>query len=166
MPTVAHRKARSAGSWTPGPPIGPPCLGAGASNGQALGKETSLSECWRNRRGCPRPSFGRMSRECWIPVPLPPPTCSPPTFSGGFPAHNQQAPNIWHLALVIGPARLLADGLDRQQESHLLRLEDASLRGDEGDALILKYDSRLLASRANGRSTLSTGSWQYRGHTT
>lgn len=39
-----------------------------------------------------------------------------------------------YLAPRIGPARLLEDGLDRQQESRLPRLEDASLRGDEGDA--------------------------------
>jgi hypothetical protein len=50
-----------------------------------------------------------------------------------------------HLALVIVPdlaARLRKHGLDRQQEAHLLRLEDASLRVDERDTLTVEDEPR------------------------
>jgi hypothetical protein len=43
-----------------------------------------------------------------------------------------------HVALVVVPhlgTRLRKDGLDREQELHLLRFEDATLRIDERDAL-------------------------------
>ena len=55
-----------------------------------------------------------------------------------------------HLALVVVPdlaARLWENGLDRQQEAHLLRLEDAALRIDERDALALEDEARLQFGR-------------------
>ena len=55
-----------------------------------------------------------------------------------------------HLALVVVPdlaARLREDGLDRQQEPHLLRLEDAALRIDERDALAVEHEARLQLGR-------------------
>ena len=51
-----------------------------------------------------------------------------------------------HITLVVVPdltARLREHGLDRQQESHLLRLEDAALRIDERDALSVEHKTRL-----------------------
>ena len=55
-----------------------------------------------------------------------------------------------HLALVVVPdftARLREDGLDRQQEPHLLRLEDATLRVNEGNALAPEYEAGLQLGR-------------------
>ena len=55
-----------------------------------------------------------------------------------------------HLALIVVPdlaARLREHGLDRQQEPHLLRLEDAALRIDERDALAVKDKARLQLGR-------------------
>ena len=55
-----------------------------------------------------------------------------------------------HLALVVIPdpaARPWEDGLDRQQEAHLLRLEDAALRIDERDALAVEDEARLQLGR-------------------
>jgi hypothetical protein len=43
--------------------------------------------------------------------------------------------------------RLRKDGLDRQQETHLLRLEDATLRIDERDAFAFENDTRLQLRR-------------------
>ena len=60
-----------------------------------------------------------------------------------------------HLALVVVPdlaARLREDGLDRQQEPHLLRLEDAALRIDERNALALETGSPAsIRSRSGDR---------------
>ena len=56
-----------------------------------------------------------------------------------------------HLALVVVPdlaARLREHSLDRQQELHLLRLEDAALRIDERDALALEDKARLQFGRS------------------
>jgi hypothetical protein len=49
-----------------------------------------------------------------------------------------------HLALVVVPdlaARLREHGLDRKQETHLLRLEDAALRIDERNAIAVKDEA-------------------------
>ena len=54
-----------------------------------------------------------------------------------------------YLSLVVVPdlaARLRENGPYRQQEPHLLRLEDAALRIDERDALAALED---LASKTN-----------------
>jgi hypothetical protein len=54
------------------------------------------------------------------------------------------------LALIIVPdlaAWLREHGLDRQQETHLPRLEDASLRVDDGDALAVKDEAGLQLVR-------------------
>ena len=50
-----------------------------------------------------------------------------------------------HLASVIAPdlaARLGEDGLDRNQDTHLLRLEDTPLRIDERNALAVELTTR------------------------
>ena len=50
-----------------------------------------------------------------------------------------------HLALVVVPdpaAGLREHGLDRQEEPHLLRLEDAPLRVNERNALAIENESR------------------------
>ena len=55
-----------------------------------------------------------------------------------------------NLALVIVPypsARLREDRLDRQQEPHLLRLEDAALRIDQWDTLALEVETWFQVRR-------------------
>ena len=55
-----------------------------------------------------------------------------------------------HLALIVVPdlaARLGENGLDRKQESHLLRLEDAALRIDERNALAIELETGLQLGR-------------------
>ena len=55
-----------------------------------------------------------------------------------------------HLALVVVPdlaARLGKHSLDRQQEAHWLRLEDAALRIDEREAFAFEDEARLQLGR-------------------
>jgi hypothetical protein len=55
-----------------------------------------------------------------------------------------------HLALVVVPdlaARLRKYGLYRQEELHLLRLEDAALWIDERDAFSIEDEARLQLGR-------------------
>ena len=52
--------------------------------------------------------------------------------------------------LIVVPdlaAAFRHDGLDRQQESHLFRFEDATLRIDEGDARAVELETRLQQRR-------------------
>jgi hypothetical protein len=61
---------------------------------------------------------------------------------------------VVHLALIVVPdlaTGLREHGLDRQQVSHLVRLEDAPLRIDEGDAFALEREAALLSTRPWGR---------------
>jgi hypothetical protein len=57
---------------------------------------------------------------------------------------------VVHLALIVVPdlaTGLREHGLDRQQVSHLMRLEDAPLRIDEGNAFVLEHETGLQLDR-------------------